>query len=260
MRLSVTFTRSSQRPELRPDKTSFLTKIESLEARRMALVDTARMAFHEQVQAVRTDEEKNDINLRWSEFEELAGDLPRAAELAHASQELERAIGLYRSAGRFASAIEVANSADQDQPATHGDERRAEILEEAGDLAGAAKIYAKVGRRDDAVRCYESAGMPGKAVDLLAAEMSEDECANNARYISLMETAGRRQQLVDLILANTANLELGSPGIRFIETKLQDGKLTGPFLELARQTLQNVYGPTTGGVRRTLRKVVDRSD
>ena len=218
-----------------PDPTDFLKMIERLDTDRTKLVDTARTAYHEQVQAACTDGERKDIYSRWSQFEELAGDLPHAAELAIAAHDIERAIDLYDSAELYASAIKLANSEDQLWIA-------ARIYEKAGDFAGAAEAYRKVDRLDDAVRCYERAGMPGKAADLLAAKVSQDERANNAHYIDLMKAAGRRSQLVDLILRNAASLKLGSPGFQFIETELLEGNLAGLTLEQARQAAQKLYG------------------
>ena len=223
-----------------PDLADLRSMIEQFETRRTALVDAAQTAFREQVQAVSTGDEKNNIHSQWSHFEEQAGNLPRAAKLAHASGELERTIDLYRRAGLFASVMEVTNSAGQ---ASDNDAwiRRAEILEEAGDWAGAAEAYDQADRTQDAVRCYESAGMPGKAAKLLAATMSEVECVNSARYIDLMKEAGMERELTGLLVRNAASLNLGAPGVHFLNTVIKENILDDATLEAARQAVYPLY-------------------
>ena len=90
----------------------------------------------------------------WSQFEEEAGELSRAAQLAEDGNDFYRAYLLYFRAELFGDADRVL----KDDNTPKGLTARAEARETGGDLIGAAQLYQKIGQWEPAIRLFMQAG------------------------------------------------------------------------------------------------------
>jgi molecular chaperone DnaK len=129
----------------------------------------------------------------WSEFEEAAGELVRAAQRAEDAGDRYRAYRLFRSAGQFGDAVRVLK--DDNTPA--GLARQAEARAEGGDPAGAARLYEEAGQLEKAAHQYQQASEFAAAARCLRRHLGDDAIAS-PEYVEWVRKAGDVDELVDL--------------------------------------------------------------
>jgi molecular chaperone DnaK len=160
----------------------------------------------------------------WSRFEEQAGELSRAAELAEDCGERYRAHRLYRRDGRFGEADRVLkgeNSAD-------GLVARAGARQAGGDLVGAARLYEEAGRSGDALPLYEQAEEHAAAARCLI-RMRGDAAIEDPRLAAWLRSAGDLDELVLLCLREARRPGAGSAAVEELR-RLQADSAVPPLL------------------------------
>jgi len=125
-----------------------------------AMLEVARRRFGARLEA---GEDAGSVLAEWDRFEEAAGELTAAAELAERGGDVYRAHRLYYQAGRFGEAERVLR-VDGSQA---GLSARAEARAAGGDRRGAAQLWESAGDWDAAVDLYLEAGDDGAALDCL---------------------------------------------------------------------------------------------
>jgi molecular chaperone DnaK len=141
----------------------------------------------------------------WSRFEEQAGELSRAAELAEDGGDRYRAHRLYRRNGRFGEADRVLKG----EQTSDGLAARAGAREAGGDLVGAGRLYEEAGRPADALPLYERAGEPAAAARCLI-QLRGDAAIEDPRLAGWLRTAGDLEELVRLCLRVAGHAGPGS--------------------------------------------------
>lgn len=132
----------------------------------------------------------------WSRFEEAAGELAQAARRAEDGGEFFRANQLFGQAGEFGEAVRVLR--DDDTPDALA--ARAQACEAGGDVAGAARLYERIGQRERAVPLYMAAGEFAAAAGCLVEWLGGD-AAEDARLAECLRRTGRYDELVRHCLA-----------------------------------------------------------
>ncbi|TDD95296.1 Hsp70 family protein [Actinomadura rubrisoli] len=201
-----------------------------LAARRQAIVTAGRLHFRAAVQDAAADA-RDEVRLRWSRFEEGAGEHVAAAQQAEDGGDLYRAHGLYLKAGRLGEAERVLRG-DAD-----GWKARAAARETGGDLVGAAELYAGAGRSEQAVALYLRAGRPAEAARLLI-EWRGDDAIEDVRLIDCLRRSGDTDRLVGLCLRAIEVRGRGTAGFEELR-RLTEDALVPPHLEQqARRRLE----------------------
>ncbi|WUI04251.1 Hsp70 family protein [Spirillospora sp. NBC_00431] len=193
-----------------------------LAARRRAIVTAGRLHFQDAVEDAAPND-RNEVRLRWSRFEEGAGEHVAAARQAENAGDLYRAHGLFLKAGRLGEAERVLRGD------TGGRAARAAAREAGGDLVGAAELYAEAGQAEQAVALYLRADRPAEAARLLI-EWRGDDAVEDARLIDCLRRGGDTDRLVGLCLRAIEVHGRDTAGFEELR-RLTDDSLVPPHLE-----------------------------
>lgn len=129
----------------------------------------------------------------WSQFEEAAGELGRAAQRAEDAGDRYRAHRLFRRAGLFGDAVRVLEV----DATPEGLASRAEARADGGDPAGAARLYEQAGQPEKAARLFQQVGELAAAARCLRQHLGE-EAIEAPPLADCLRRAGAFQELVHL--------------------------------------------------------------
>jgi molecular chaperone DnaK len=180
-----------------PDKSSQVqAKVSSLRRYRDAILRTVRTYYHEITRSA-NHHDRCVAYRAWSEIEEAAGEIARAAQLAEEAGDYLRASLLWESDEKYGEALRALGPHAK-QEAVYG--RTAELMERGGDPLGAAPLYERIGQLEDAQRAYEAARDYGAAAHCLLSQIGEVKAADLAEFANLMRKAGLVEDLVRLYI------------------------------------------------------------
>ncbi|MFI0481502.1 Hsp70 family protein [Actinomadura sp. 9N215] len=203
-----------------------------LAARRKAIVTAGRLHFQAAVEDAAADD-RNEACLRWSRFEEGAGDHAAAARQAENAGDLYRAHGLYLKADRLGEAERVLRGD------TGGREARAAAREAGGDLVGAAELHAEAGDPERAIALYLRADRPAEAARLLI-EWRGDDAIEDVRLIDCLRRSGDTDRLAGLCLRAVEVHGKGTAGFEELRRLTEDSLLPPRLEQQVRQRLESL--------------------
>ncbi|ONI83187.1 hypothetical protein ALI144C_16965 [Actinosynnema sp. ALI-1.44] len=182
---------------------------------RATLIGSTRRHFGERV---RDSSEPQAVYRLWSRFEEAAGELDVAARRAEDGGEFFRANRLFVQAELFGEAVRVL----RDDDTTEGMAARAEACEVGGDLAGAARLYARIGQRERAVPLFMGAGGYAEAARCLVEWLGVD-AAEDTRLADCLRRTGDYGELVQRCLVAAEAHGSGSLAAATLHQLTDDG-------------------------------------
>ena len=182
---------------------------------RATLLGSTRRHFGE---LVRHGTDRQAVYRTWSRFEEAAGEPAQAARRAEDGAEFFRANQLFLQAGQFGEAVRVLR--DDDTPDALA--ARAQACEAGGDVAGAARLYERIGQRERAVPLYMAAGEFAAAAGSLVQWLGGD-AAEDARLAECLRRTGAYDELVRHCLAAVRARGSGSRAASTLRQLTDDG-------------------------------------
>jgi molecular chaperone DnaK len=160
----------------------------------------------------------------WSDFEEQAGELSRAAELAARGGQRYRAHRLYWRDGRFGEAERVL----RDERTADSLAARAAARSAGGDLVGAGRLFEEAERPADALPLYEQAGEYAAAARCLMLLQGE-AAMEDPRLADWLRRARDFEQLVRLYLRVAERTGPGSAAAAALRALRDAGDVPAPL-------------------------------
>ncbi|MGW0523813.1 Hsp70 family protein [Crossiella sp. NPDC003009] len=195
---------------------------EALTARRADLTDlratllgATRRHFGE---LVRHSTGQQGVYRAWSRFEEAAGEPAQAARRAEDGGEFFRANQLFLQARQFGEAVRVLRE-DHTPDALAA---RAEACEAGGDVAGAARLYERIGQRERAVPLFMAAGEFAAAATCLVQWLG-GAAAEDARLAECLRRTGDYDELARRCIAAVAARGASSLAAETLRQLTDDG-------------------------------------
>ena len=219
-----------------------------------SMVRTARASLTQEARGAAAGTE---VFRRWSAVEEAAGNFLEAGIQAELGHDYVTAALMFEKAGAYGQALR----AFERSPRSDQVERKAMLLEHGGDFFMAGLLYESLGQTEKAVTMFEQSGDFSRAAGLLRERLGDDKAAFDDRYLKLVTTAGRAEDVAQLCWDSAGNRSPSERGrfLKRIKQLVDGGYVAGAWSERVSQVMAELDESDRSAFTRRAAEWADRA-